>query len=495
MRILLYGKRYTTSTIFIHVLRHLFIHNREQIGDCQFHLLLDDRRDKDLAASLLPQGQVTLHAQYEEMDPTHSGTTLPTSLIREWEERYGSPHLRAYIIAERILAGRSDQERWRYLLNHIDYLEKLCRRIQPDLFVSGPAAALPSWVAIRVLQGNDIPCLILSSGRFGDRVFLPHDPYERLGVESIYLQKRQSGLSAGEKATVEELLTQYRLKNVRSPDFLTVRKTTRMRLLPRPSRLWRTLWESHRTDHRYYDEPFSSILGRAIRARRSYFYQAALRSHWLSRISEYPKFFFFPLQFEPEMSLSTLGRGWTDQLELIRLVSESLPIDRWLYVKEHPMMCPGVRPWRFYRELLRLPRVRLLDQRLDSYAVIPHVEGIVTLGSTAGWEALMFRKPVLLIGHAFYEEFREGVALLNRVEDIPSILRKMRNWTISEDALMAFIAAVLTKAPKGILLEPRYFPDRAGEVLSSENLRCLGDILLDRIKQAREIHQTQFATH
>lgn len=481
--ILLYGNVYLTSFIFIHMLQRLLSRYPEELRGFHFHLVLDDRRDRDLAASLLPPEQVTLHAQYEECHPWDKTNTWPLAAVQAWERRYGNPHLKVYTRAERILAGRSEEERQRYLLSQIDYFEGLTHRLKPALFVCGQAGALPPWVAIKVSQGNAVPTLILSCSRFENRCFTPADPHERLHVQTLYQEKQRSGLSEEEDRTVEAIFRQYCSKKAKPVEFQPIQKAIQPKRIPRLNRFLRTLWEYRCTDRRYYDEPLSVILLRALKARRSWITDRLLKSSMLHQIPSEPKFFFFPLQVEPEMSLSTQGRGWTNQLELIRLVSECLPIDRWLYVKEHPMMVSGLRPGRFYKEILRLPRVRLLHQRLDSYAVVPHAEAVITLGSTAGWEALMFGRPVLLIGHAFYEEFQEGVICLNAIEDLPFLLRRMRFHHFSEKALRAFTAAVLTKAPRGFLAEPRFFPGLADQVMG--NLDGFVDLLLERLKAAR----------
>jgi hypothetical protein len=168
-------------------------------------------------------------------------------------------------------------------------------------------------------------------------------------------------------------------------------------------------------------------------------------------------------------------------LKLARHISYSLPIDRWLYIKEHPSMLSGIRPLGFYRELQALPRVRLISQRVSSYELIPKAEAVLTVTGTAGWEALMHRKSVVLFGHAFYEEFQEGVTKVDSIETLPMILRGLRDITISEMAIQAYVAAVLEKAPEGIFIEPRVYPEAMNLVMSEQNLLGIGRVILGRL--------------
>jgi len=478
--ILVYAKFYTTSVLFAHVVKFLLDHRASETQDVYCHLLFDDRRDRDLAQSLLDPARVTCHALYEHCHPWHE-KSWSSERIRRWEKLYGTPHLKGYTASERILKGVPSGMHEPYVIHHIEYYENLLRDVQPVLFVAGPADALPAWVAIRVFQRNNIPILILSPSRFGRRCFLPEDPHEHLGIRRIYEEKVAKGLAPEDVRPVDELIQQYRDRRVKPADYWAVSKAIRPRVFPRPNRLFREIHAAFRTDRQYYDERLCEILGRAFKARLNGFCNWYLRSRTLRAIPSDRPFFFFPLQVEPEMALSTQGRGWTDQLALIRLISECLPIDRYLYVKEHPMMSSGVRTLAFYKAVLKLPCVRLVDQFLDSYAIVPQAEAVITLGSTTGWEALMFNRPVLLAGRAFYEEFREGVVPLNDIEQLPHLLREMRHRVVSDDAIRCFAAAVFTKAPNAFLGEPRLFPELAGEVLSSDNFERISTLILNKL--------------
>lgn len=152
-------------------------------------------------------------------------------------------------------------------------------------------------------------------------------------------------------------------------------------------------------------------------------------------------------------------------------------------------MLSGIRPLGFYRALRALPRVRLIDQRVSSYEIIPKAEAVLTVTGTAGWEALMHRKPVVLFGHAFYEEFEEGVVKVDAVETLAATLRGLRHVTIPEKAVQAYMAAVLEKAPEGIFIEPRVYPEALNVVMSEQNLLGIGRVILDRLSRLNGIEK------
>ena len=477
--VVVYGKMFTTAHVFIHALRRLLV--RPGLGGYHFHCVFDDRRDAAYAASFLPADRVTVHAQYRELDPFRKDLTWAPETVKRWERLYGHPHLRLYMDKERILDGLPVEVKWRYLLSHIEYFENLIQVTKPVLYISGAASTIHPWVGMEVCRGNGVPCLSFYPTRFGTTSFLLDGPYEQLRIGTLYQALLAQGLDADEERAAQAVLDEYRQNAVKPIDYLYV-NAKRMRALPRPGRAIHAIREYYGTDQQYYDEPLHVLLLRALKARRTCFYDWFLRSKMVRTIDPERRFFFFPLQFEPEMSLVTQGRGWTDQLELVRLISQSLPIDRWLYVKEHPNMPAGIRPLRFYRELTSLPRVQLLDRHINSYAIVPHAEAVLTITSTAGWEALMFNRPVGLFGHAFYEEFDAGVVQVTNPEELPRILLNFRRLTISDKTILAYIAAVLRQAKPGILIEPRFFPSAAELVLSDENLDHIGQAILDKLE-------------
>ena len=480
--VLVYGRFHTTSCIFIHVLKFLLEQHSEELRGFHFHFLLDDRRDLPLIEAMLPPDRVTVYPQYQTLKPYLKNRSWPTETLDRWEKLYGAPHLKTYLLMERALEDRPEEVKWRYLLSHVEYFEKLQQEIRPALFISGAADGLSPWVALSVMKAHGVPILSFSPSRFGNRSFILDNPFEMLHVGPSYRQFRREGLSEEQRNQAQALVTEYRQKSVKPLDHLAIRAKHRLRrILPNPISAVRLMRESFFTDTGLFDLPLPVAMRRALCGRRTWFYNKWLTPHQLQEIPPDEKFFFFPLQYEPEISLATQGRGWTKQLELAKLISNSLPIDRWLYIKEHPSMLSGIRPFGFYREILKLPHVRLIRQYMDSYQIVPQAEAILTITGTAGWEALMFGRPVVLFGHSFYEEFEEGVIRAQGREELPGILRQIRHRNVSEEAILAYVAAVLTKTRTGLFIEPRYYSDLQSEILGPSNLADIGQVIREHL--------------
>ena len=93
--------------------------------------------------------------------------------------------------------------------------------------------------------------------------------------------------------------------------------------------------------------------------------------------------------------------------------AKSLPADTVLYVKEHYALI-GHRDPQFYKELEKYPNVFMLDPWEPARNLIEKAVAVTTLTGTAGWEAMLLRKPVFLGGNIVFDN-APGII---KVEDI-----------------------------------------------------------------------------
>ncbi|WLH47915.1 capsular polysaccharide export protein, LipB/KpsS family [Pseudomonas beijingensis] len=193
-------------------------------------------------------------------------------------------------------------------------------------------------------------------------------------------------------------------------------------------RLLKSYW---RVDHFYdyqFGNPIRAItkglqvnLTRKISAIRSLKYFDADRTIELS--SQREIFYVYPIHFHPESSTSVLSPLYTNEFNNILNISNCLPFGVKLYVKDH-MSAYGCQPAEFYRKVSALPGVRLVKPSHNIKKLIIKSQGLITVNSTAGFEALILGRPVYLLGRVFYQDF-PGVVKLNNFSEIPSGLEML----------------------------------------------------------------------
>jgi len=158
------------------------------------------------------------------------------------------------------------------------------------------------------------------------------------------------------------------------------------------------------------------------------------------------KYIYFPLHYQPEASTIVCAQKYEKQLFYIDSWAKSLPADTMLYVKEHYAVL-GHRELSFYKELKKYPNVVLIDPLVDTFSLIKNSVAVTTLTGTAGWEAMLLRKPVFLGGRIFYED-APGVI---RVDDIyGNYLSLLNSWKQpSREDVIEYLARYLSTLRKG----------------------------------------------
>ena len=156
-------------------------------------------------------------------------------------------------------------------------------------------------------------------------------------------------------------------------------------------------------------------------------------------------FAFYPMHFEPEVSLQVFGRPFQNQIEVVRNLALSLPVGTRLLVKEHPRSL-GFRKESYYRRLLDIPNVRLVDPFMPTIEIVRRARLIAVVSGSVGLEAAIVGKPVLVLGQTPYtlmpETMVQQAGNLNCLsEQIESLMKQFRP---DEDSLRRYVAALLS---------------------------------------------------
>jgi hypothetical protein len=153
-----------------------------------------------------------------------------------------------------------------------------------------------------------------------------------------------------------------------------------------------------KTHYSYYGRTKLRVLFDAIKfslkARyRNYFINKTLET----KINSNEKFVYFPLGVEEERSLLISAPFYNNQIEIIRDIVKSLPVEYKLYVKES--LAQAVRYWRSiseYKEIMCIPNVRLFHPSVPSEIFHKNCSLVITIGGTSSFEAAFYEKPSIV---------------------------------------------------------------------------------------------------
>ncbi len=393
--------------------------------------------------------------------------------IARWEERLDVPSLWPTLVCDRrTYMGRLCKVRQDYkpylslqqlqgiAVESVETFWHAFGRLKPDFVVGFAPATFEAIIIYWIARARGVPYLHLKSTKIGNYVTFSADireghPHIKKRYKS-YLQEVGRPLDSFLKAAREYVdhtargRVTYEGVLVKSARDLTISALLRF-IFFAPYTLmadvrakfekrgfdtqrqpaFRTLWQQQ------VARSFSA------RAARRIMRPAVLD---LESLSETP-YVFYPLNTEPEVALSVYGRYLMNQIEVARNVAQSLPLGTLLVIKEHPRSL-GMRTASYYRKLREIPNASFAPVEMPSAQVVRHAKAVIVISGFVGFEAVLQRKPVIVLGHCPYSMLPETmVRRVRSFEDLPSAMRDMmRHYEWNEHALLSYVAAVMRES-------------------------------------------------
>lgn len=190
------------------------------------------------------------------------------------------------------------------------------------------------------------------------------------------------------------------------------------------------------------------------------------------------KYIYIALHYQPECTTSPMAGVFVDQILMIQLLSYCVPSNVYLYVKEHPR---GnlIIDLDFYDELMKMPNVRLVPREYNNYKLIDNSMAVATATGTAGWEALLREKPVLMFGYYFYQ-YAPGVHRINNIKDCTDAINEILNKNVSPnlDQIKLFLKAIEPLTLKGYV-DFRY--EEVANISKEDNIENIKNALVKKI--------------
>lgn len=150
------------------------------------------------------------------------------------------------------------------------------------------------------------------------------------------------------------------------------------------------------------------------------------------------KYIFFPLHYPYDSQLIIRAIPFLSQEFLVEILSRYLPYGYKLYVKEHPAAL-GYFSVKMLEYISKLPNVILIPPETNPYDLNKNAAMVCVINSTAGFEALMYQKPVITFGSSFYRG--KGITLdVENLYDIPKIINKAKDFKPNWDKILTLFS-------------------------------------------------------
>lgn len=161
--------------------------------------------------------------------------------------------------------------------------------------------------------------------------------------------------------------------------------------------------------------------------------------------------FFYPFHVEPEATLAYFSEFYSNQAHTIENIVKCLGTNHFLVVKEHPQQY-GALSMKKFRELKKkIPNLIFLKSEVPSEAIIEKSKAIITLTSNVGWEAMLLRKPVLILGEQYYSD-AFPVTKVDSFSEVKRIIRNSLYKYPTDQEIIESISKFIPIIKKGLVI-------------------------------------------
>ncbi len=452
------------------------------------------RAQKDIPYStLLLDEEIHDRAKTEMLDP---------AFLDRLEKNYGVPNIWPALAVDRVLMQtqlvreypfnrpmHSHEEMLRILQVTAKAIVEMLDREKPDFVFCSVVGAVGSWLLYHIAKKRGIKTSIVLMTSTKNR-YMVSDAYDRFtDVDAAMASRRASLHSSPKRAQAEAYIREFRDRPVPYYDKSTpsAQPVTRVKQFAflRPSHAARSIdihlkniiGHFRRPDLRDYNyiNPWMQLWDLVKRKTRNIIGASDLYDPFTPDEDD---FIFFPLHFEPEVSLLLLAPHAANQIEVVREVARALPVRMKLYVKDHPEMAQ-FRPRWYYKELKKNPNVKLIDPSISSFLILPKTKLVATITGTGAWEAALIGKPAISFGNWFYNAL-SCVQRCRSYDDLAELVkRQLEQFRYDEEEVIDYLTAIFEESAE--LNFHHLWQDETDAAKRREGVKPLADLLAKKL--------------
>jgi len=438
------------------------------------------------------------------------------SILQKKEEKLAPAAVWKSIIGDRrLIYGRrakytqdyrvefSDVQLWSMAHHFIEAFERMLNEVKPDVILGFTPVTFGELLALEIAESKGVPTLQLHSSRIKN-YFALHDSISgtsehfRSLVNKNTFKKKTLEIA---ESVIEEVFKKGLVYEGANESLSLGRKFQVFNVIKSAPKAivkegLKAINRESRTDHHDPGHVIPWFYTQILQPLKEGLIRFRLRSHKrivkVNSLSAAKPYCFFPLQSEPEVSIQVLGRPYhKNQIELLRNLAASLPAGFKLVVKEHPRSL-GLRPFSFYKQLFEIPNLYLVEPHASSMPIVNQAEFVAVISGTIGLEAIIAKKPVLILGHPKYEGIEGNMTQkcynLFELADVIRIL--LANYRYDRKVVIRFLSALIEGSVcidlySSLLGKPGRYSFQNETVSVEDNTRTLARYVLKRINEVR----------
>lgn len=456
---------------FSYICHALAVRLRQKYGkNAEFCGVAVQKKEYDFLMGQKDVDYSRLYQINEFMNPKHvEKEQVDLEYLRKMEKEYGDPNLWLALFADRDLTtynkfhNYSHGEALKFLQSCIRGTEKILDEAKPDAVVFDCIASLPSYALYTIAKKKGAKIILPTTARTGNRFVFSGDTFE--GFDKALESFEKNEVEDKYLKEADAFLETFRKARVKPEYFANEEKVYAKRFslggqlakIPRAMEYaLKSFTGEYENDYFYYKRSLDKMIVERIRQN--------LRRRGSKALFKKPdltkNYAFFPLHFEPEMATMVMAPMYVNQLAVAENIAKSLPVDFLLYVKDHPSMAlTGNRNPEYYEQLKKIPNIVLIDPVEDSKKIIDNSKLVFVITGTAGWEAVMLKKPVVTFGRVFFNRMNTVYKCRSYLE-LPEIVRKALNAHEHDENELRRMLGAIMKHSFDVRLTQMYFNSR-----------------------------------
>ena len=374
-------------------------------------------------------------------DQIHSDEKPDLDYLSKFEKKY-EINLWQLAINERIFYRFndfykfSDNQILSILEQECKFYESILDEIKPNLIIAEKPVFHHSHIFSEICKAKKIKTLFISQSRLAYKSILSSDPFK---LDSL---KDFENIDSKNRS-FEELLDFLKSSNV-SKQLKTFKDTFTTSKIKKAKAAKEFLLFSENTNlkshYTYFGRTKSKVILHELLSSMKKKYRSNFIDKNLSmKIPENEKFVYFPLGMDEERNLLIGAPFFTNQVETVRHIAKSLPINYKLYVKEHYTV--SIRDWRKtsdYDEIMAIPNVKLFHPSVSNDKLIKNCSLVISAGGTSSFEAVFYQKPSIIFTDTNYS-ILPSVFKVNSIQELPSVIRQSLLTQVESASLDKFL--------------------------------------------------------
>lgn len=253
-------------------------------------------------------------------------------------------------------------------------------------------------------------------------------------------------------------------------------------------------WRNDGTDPTWRGSSRSYVVSRVTRrwaCTLGYRMLQPLNTEKFTQLAQSKQVYIYAFHKVPETAINNKGRFYEDQAARILDLWRKLPTGSVLAIKEHRVSI-GDRGWFYFRKLLRLPNVVLLDHRIESTVIREHASACFTISGTMAYEFALDGKPGVTFAPTFFNQLQYSFNITTtHFTDGHTLDKILADNTSDGLDPEAYAAHLAVHSHEGEVNEPAIEP----RVLSEDNIALLAKAAITTLVQLHPAPKTAKACH